>query len=211
MSQNALSLKAQEICNIGPVIPVLVIENANDSKPLGDALLAGGVKVLEITLRTPAALDAISASAEIDGAVVGAGTVLTQTDLLNAKAAGATFAVSPGANDDLIAAAIKEDFPLLPGAITPSEVMSLRAKGFHMLKFFPAEIAGGIKMIQAMGSVFSDVSFCPTGGISASNARDYLAQKNIRCVGGSWLAPKDVVADQNWDEITKIAKAASGL
>ena len=166
MSENALSLKARDICDIGPVIPVLVIDDAADSKPLGEALLAGGVKVLEITLRTPAALDAISAAAEISGAVVGAGTVLTKADLLNAKSAGATFAVSPGANDDLVAAAIDEDFPLLPGAITPSEAMSLSAKGFKMLKFFPAEIAGGTKMLKAMGSVFSDIAFCPTGGIA---------------------------------------------
>ena len=211
MAQNPLSQKAEDICNIGPVIPVLVIEDAADSKPLGDALLAGGVKVLEITLRTPAALDAISAASEIEGAVVGAGTVLTKTDLLNSKAAGATFAVSPGANDDLVEAAIAEEFPLLPGAITPSEVMNLTAKGFHMLKFFPANVAGGVNMLKAMGSVFSDVSFCPTGGISAKTASDYLTLPNIKCVGGSWLAPKDLVADKSWAEITKLASAASNL
>ena len=209
--ENALSKEARNICQLGPVVPVIVLEDADDATPLGEALLAGGIKVLEITMRTPAALAAIEEAAKIDGAIVGAGTVLSKADLLNAKSAGAQFVVSPGFNEDIIEAAKEADMPLLPGAITPAEVMTLRSAGFHMLKFFPANTAGGPKMLQAFGSVFSDVSFCPTGGISAATASDYLSLSNVSCVGGSWLAPKDKIADKDFAAITNLATAAAAL
>ncbi len=209
--ENALSKEARNICQLGPVVPVIVLEDADDATPLGEALLAGGIKVLEITMRTPAALAAIEEAAKIDGAIVGAGTVLSKADLLNAKSAGAQFVVSPGFNEDIIEAAKEADMPLLPGAITPAEVMTLRSAGFHMLKFFPANTAGGPKMLQAFGSVFTDVSFCPTGGISAATASDYLSLSNVSCVGGSWLAPKDQIADKDFAAITNLATAAAAL
>ena len=209
--ENALSKEARNICQLGPVVPVIVLEDADDATPLGEALLAGGIKVLEITMRTPAALAAIEEAAKIDGAIVGAGTVLSKADLLNAKSAGAQFVVSPGFNEDIIEAAKEADMPLLPGAITPAEVMTLRSAGFHMLKFFPANTAGGPKMLQAFGSVFTDVSFCPTGGISAATASDYLSLSNVSCVGGSWLAPKDKIADKDFAAITNLATAAAAL
>ena len=209
--ENALSKEARNICQLGPVVPVIVLEDADDATPLGEALLAGGIKVLEITMRTPAALAAIEEAAKIDGAIVGAGTVLSKADLLNAKSAGAQFVVSPGFNEDIIEAANEADMPLLPGATTPAEVMTLRSAGFHMLKFFPANTAGGPKMLQAFGSVFTDVSFCPTGGISAATASDYLSLSNVSCVGGSWLAPKDKIADKDFAAITNLAKATVAL
>ena len=209
--ENQLSIAARGICANGPVIPVIVLDRAEDALPLGQALVTGGVKVLEITLRTDAALDAIASASEIVDAVVGAGTVLSKQDLLNAKAAGAKFVVSPGCNEEVLEAALAEEMPLLPGAITPSEVMALRSKGFHMLKFFPAQLAGGVGMLKAFASVFGDVSFCPTGGISEANAMDYLSLPNVTCVGGSWLAPKDAIANGSLDQITTLAKNANQL
>ena len=171
----------------------------------------GGLPVLEVTLRTPAALDVISRMARIPGAHVGAGTVLTPDDLHRAQDAGAGFAVSPGATDRLIRAAEDAALPLLPGAVTASEVMRAADHGYRMLKFFPAEAAGGARALKSLASPLPHVSFCPTGGIGAANAPDYLALPNVRCVGGSWVVPDRDLAQGNWDGIRALARAAAGL
>jgi 2-dehydro-3-deoxyphosphogluconate aldolase / (4S)-4-hydroxy-2-oxoglutarate aldolase len=205
------SQKATEICRLAPVIPVLVIDDLAHARPLAEALVAGGLPALEVTLRTAAALDAIRAMAEVPGGVVGAGTLLTPADVRAAKAAGATFGVSPGATDRLIAACEEEGLPLLPGAATASEIMALLEKGYTVQKFFPAEQAGGAAYLKSIGSPLPQVSFCPTGGISLALAPDYLGLKNILCVGGSWVAPKDAMARGDWAEITRLAREAAAL
>jgi 2-dehydro-3-deoxyphosphogluconate aldolase/(4S)-4-hydroxy-2-oxoglutarate aldolase len=205
------SLEAARICRLAPVIPVLVIDDLAHARPLATALVAGGLPALEVTLRTPAALDAIRAMAEVPGGVVGAGTLLTPADVKAAKAAGATFGVSPGATDRLIAACEDEGLPLLPGAATASEIMALLEKGYTVQKFFPAEQAGGAAYLKSIGSPIPQVSFCPTGGISLKLAPDYLSLKTILCVGGSWVAPKDAMTRGDWDEITRLAREASLL
>jgi len=205
------SLEAARICRLAPVIPVLVIDDLAHARPLATALVAGGLPALEVTLRTPAALDAIRAMAEVPGGVVGAGTLLTPADVKAAKAAGATFGVSPGATDRLIAACEDEGLPLLPGAATASEIMALLEKGYTVQKFFPAEQAGGAAYLKSIGSPIPQVSFCPTGGISLKLAPDYLSLRTILCVGGSWVAPKDAMTRGDWDEITRLAREASLL
>jgi 2-dehydro-3-deoxyphosphogluconate aldolase / (4S)-4-hydroxy-2-oxoglutarate aldolase len=205
------SRRAAEICRLAPVVPVLVIDDLTHARPLAEALVAGGLPALEVTLRTPAALDAIRAMAEVPGGVVGAGTLLTPADVKAAKAAGATFGVSPGATDRLIAACEDEGLPLLPGAATASEIMLLLEKGYTVQKFFPAEQAGGAAYLKSIGSPIPQVSFCPTGGISLKLAPDYLGLKNILCVGGSWVAPKDAMARGDWAEITRLAREAAAL
>jgi 2-dehydro-3-deoxyphosphogluconate aldolase / (4S)-4-hydroxy-2-oxoglutarate aldolase len=202
---------ALEICRLAPVIPVLVIEDRAHAAPLAQALVAGGLPALEVTLRTPAALDVIRAMAEVPGGRVGAGTLLTPTDVKAAKAAGATFGVSPGATERIIAACEEEGLPLLPGAVTATEVMTLLERGFTMLKFFPAETSGGAAAIKALGAPIPQVSFCPTGGVSLKNARDYLSLSNIVCVGGSWVAPKEAMARGDWAAITALAAEAAAL
>ena len=205
------SRRAAEICRLAPVVPVLVIDDLAHARPLAEALVAGGLHALEVTLRTACALDAIRAMAEVPGGVVGAGTLLTPADVKAAKAAGATFGVSPGATDRLIAACEDEGLPLLPGAATASEIMALLEKGYTVQKFFPAEQAGGAAYLKSIGSPIPQVSFCPTGGISLKLAPDYLSLKNILCVGGSWVAPKDAMARGDWAEITRLAREASAL
>lgn len=205
------SAKAAEICRLAPVVPVLVVEDLAHAKPLAEALVKGGLPALEVTLRTPCALDAIRAMAEVPGGVVGAGTLLTPADVKAAKAAGATFGVSPGATDRLIAACEDEGLPLLPGAVTASEVMALLERGYTVQKFFPAEQSGGAAFLKSLGSPIPQVSFCPTGGISLKNARDYLALKTVLCVGGSWVAPKEAMAAGNWAEVTRLAAEAAAL
>jgi len=205
------SAKAAEICRLAPVVPVLVIDDLSHARPLAQALVAGGLPALEVTLRTPAALDAIRAMAEVPGGVVGAGTLLTPADVKAAKAAGAKFGVSPGATDRLIAACEDEGLPLLPGAATASEIMALLEKGYTVQKFFPAEQAGGAAFLKSIGSPIPQVSFCPTGGISLKLAPDYLCLKTILCVGGSWVAPKDAMARGDWAEITRLAQEAAAL
>ena len=205
------SAKALEVCRLAPVVPVLVIEDLAHARPLAEALVAGGLPALEVTLRTPCALDAIRAMAEVPGGVVGAGTLLTPADVKAAKAAGATFGVSPGATDRLLAACEDEGLPLLPGAVTASEIMALLERGYTVQKFFPAEQSGGAAFLKSIGSPIPQVSFCPTGGIGPKNAPDYLALKNILCVGGSWVAPKEAMARGDWAEITRRAAAARGL
>lgn len=211
MTPAAQSLKAAEICRLAPVVPVLVIDDLAHARPLAAALVAGGLPALEVTLRTPVALDAIRAMSEVPGGVVGAGTLLTPADVKAAKAAGATFGVSPGATDRLIAACEDEGLPLLPGAATASEIMALLEKGYTVQKFFPAEQAGGAAYLKSIGSPIPQVRYCPTGGISLKIAPDYLGLKNILCVGGSWVAPKDAMAKGDWAAITTLAREAAAL
>ena len=205
------SLKAAEICRLAPVVPVIVVDDLAHALPLARALVAGGLPALEVTLRTPVALDAIRAMAEVPGGVVGAGTLLTPADVKAAKAAGAQFGVSPGATDRLLDACAEHDLPLLPGAATASEIMALLEKGHSVQKFFPAEQAGGAAYLKAIGAPLPQVMFCPTGGIGLKNARDYLTLGNILCVGGSWVAPKDALAAGDWARITALATEAAAL
>ena len=200
-----------KICAAAPVIPVLTIDRIEDAQPLARALVAGGLPALEITLRTGVALEAIAAIAEVEGAMAGVGTLLTALQVKNAKASGATFGVSPGATHTLISATNEFDLPLLPGAATATEAMSLLEQGFNFQKFFPAEAAGGASALRALAGPLPQITFCPTGGITPKNAKDYLALPNTLCVGGSWIAPKALIVAGAWDEITEIARHAAGL
>ena len=195
-----------------PVIPVLKIDRAEDAVPLARALAKGGLPAIEITMRTPAALDAIRlAAAEVPEAIVGAGTILDAEHFAQAAEAGSKFIVSPGLTPQLIEAAAASDVPLLPGVITPSEVMAARQAGYSLLKFFPAEQAGGADFLKALSSPLAGIRFCPTGGVSAKNAPDYLALPNVVCVGGSWIAPDALVKAGKWDEIEALAREAAAL
>jgi 2-dehydro-3-deoxyphosphogluconate aldolase/(4S)-4-hydroxy-2-oxoglutarate aldolase len=196
---------------MGPVIPVIVIDDVAHAQPLAAALVAGGVRVLEVTLRTPVALEAIALMAQVEGAVVGAGTVTTPAQLNDALTAGARFAVSPGLTMPLAHEARRGTLPLLPGVVTPAEVMAARDHGFERLKFFPAEPMGGLAVLKAYASVFAGVRFCPTGGITITSAPAYLAQANIGCVGGSWLSPAAAQQAGRWAEITELARQAQAL
>ncbi|MDB5986003.1 MAG: keto-deoxy-phosphogluconate aldolase [Nevskia sp.] len=201
-----------EIMQASPVMPVIVLDEVAHAVPLARALLAGGIRVLEVTLRTKAALDAVRAlRAEVPDAIVGVGTIKNTDDLAAAISAGAQFGVSPGATPSLLAAVRESGLPFLPGTMTPSNVMAARDAGFFAVKLFPAQQAGGIAMLKALGSVFGDVLFCPTGGISAATAADYLALPNVACVGGSWLAPAALVEAGDWEAITVLARGAAGL
>lgn len=202
----------KEIMNTSPVIPVMVINRLEHAAPLAHALVEGGLKVLEITLRTPVALDAIKTiKAEVPGAIVGAGTVINTETLQQAIDAGSEFLVSPGVTENLIDSAVASGVPILPGVISPSEVMRLMEKGITEMKFFPAEAAGGVPMLKSIGGPLPQVTFCPTGGVSPKNAQEYLALKNVACVGGSWMAPADLVDAENWEEITRRAKEAAQI
>lgn len=202
----------EEVCRLAPVIPVMVIDDPGRAVPLAEALVAGGLRALEITLRTPAALDAIRAIAKsVPGAEVGVGTLRTPDDVVAAVDAGATYGVSPGFSHALMDAADRAGLPMLPGVATPSEAMAAAERGLGMLKFFPAEANGGVPVLKAWGSALLGLSFCPTGGVSLKNAPDYLALSNVVCVGGSWVAPKEAVAAGDWDAITRLAREASAL
>ncbi|MEL6517339.1 MAG: bifunctional 4-hydroxy-2-oxoglutarate aldolase/2-dehydro-3-deoxy-phosphogluconate aldolase [Pseudomonadota bacterium] len=211
MTPQEASQAALDICNAAPVIPVLVLDNTGSAAPLATALVAGGLPVLEVTLRTPAALDVIAEMAKVAGGIVGAGTLLTPEDVAAAKAAGATFGVSPGATDRLLAACEDHGLPLLPGAATATEVMRLMERGYTTQKFFPAEASGGAPALKAIAAPLPKVTFCPTGGIDIAKARGYLALPNVRCVGGSWVAPKEMVAAADWAGIEALAAKAAGL
>jgi len=200
-----------ELAAHGPVIPVIVIDRLDDAVPLAQALVAGGVKVLEVTLRTPVALKAIEAMAKVPGAIVGAGTIRSAADARAAKAAGAVFGVSPGYTAEVGAACREIGLPLLPGVATASEVMAAQADGLGFLKFFPATAAGGIPMLKALAGPFPDVVFCPTGGISLATAPDFLSLPNVKVCGGSWLTPADAVKAGDWDRVTQLAREASAL
>jgi 2-dehydro-3-deoxyphosphogluconate aldolase/(4S)-4-hydroxy-2-oxoglutarate aldolase len=199
------------ICRLAPVVPVLVIQDIRYARLLAEALVAGGLPALEVTLRTPAALDAIRTMAEVPGGHVGAGTLLTPADVKAAKAAGATFGVSPCATQALLDACAEYDLPLLPGAATASEIMSLLERGYTLQKFFPAEQSGGAAFLKSIGGPIPQVSFCPTGGISKVNAAEYLSLTTVACVGGSWVAPKQLVAAGDWAGITRLASEAASL
>ena len=211
MTPMAQSAATREIASRAPIIPVLVLDDAASAAALAHALVAGGLPALEVTLRTACALDAIRAMADVPGGIVGAGTLLSPQDIRAAKEAGAKFGVSPGATPRLIAAAIEIGLPLLPGAATASEVMALWEQGYDMLKFFHAEAAGGAPALKAIGAPIPQVSFCPTGGITPENAASYLALPNVICAGGSWVAPKDKIANGDWAGITALAAAAAAL
>lgn len=200
-----------DLVQYGPVIPVIVIDRLEDAVPLAQALVAGGVRVLEVTLRTPVALEAIQAMTAVEGAIVGAGTIRSAADARAAKAAGAVFGVSPGYTAEVGAACREVDLPLLPGVATASEVMAAQADGLHFLKFFPATAAGGIPMLKALAGPFPDVVFCPTGGISLATAPDFLGLPNVKVCGGSWLTPADAVKAGDWARITQLAREAGAL
>jgi 2-dehydro-3-deoxyphosphogluconate aldolase/(4S)-4-hydroxy-2-oxoglutarate aldolase len=204
--------KLVSILQLQPVVPVLVVDRVATAIPLAKALVEGGLKAIEITLRTDAALDAIKAVAdEVDGAEVGAGTILNARQFEAAVAAGSQFIVSPGTTQELLDVASRSAVPMLPGAATPSEIMALREEGYAVMKFFPAEQAGGADYLKALSSPLGGISFCPTGGITPENARDYLSLPNVICVGGSWVAPKNLVEAGDWDAITRLAADAAKL
>jgi len=205
------SEQAEEVCRLAPVIPVLVIDDLSTARPLAEALVAGGWPALEVTLRTPVALDAIREMAQVPGGVVGAGTLLTPEDVRNAKSAGALFGVSPGATDRLLKACEDEDLPLLPGSATATEAMRLLERGYTVQKFFPAEASGGAPALKSIGAPLPQIRFCPTGGVSLSNAADYLSLSNTLCVGGSWVAPAGLIKAGDWAGITALAREAAAL
>ena len=200
---------AEHILTAGPVVPVIVINKLEQAVPLAKALVAGGVRVLEVTLRTACAMDAIRAIAsDVPEAILGAGTVLNAQQLQDVTDAGAQFGISPGLTDELLAAATAGSIPLIPGISTVSELMLGLDHGLREFKFFPAEANGGVKALQAIGGPFPPVRFCPTGGISLANYRDYLALKSVLCIGGSWLVPADALESGDYDRITALAREA---
>jgi 2-dehydro-3-deoxyphosphogluconate aldolase / (4S)-4-hydroxy-2-oxoglutarate aldolase len=205
-------MDTRELATHGPVIPVIVVERVEDAVPLARALVAGGVKVLEVTLRTPAALAAISSMVrEVPEAIVGAGTVRTAADARAARDAGAAFAVSPGYTPALGAACRDIGLPLLPGVATASEVMAAQDDGLSFLKFFPAVAAGGVPMLKSLAGPFPDVVFCPTGGITLDSAPQFLGLANVAVCGGSWLTPADAVRSGDWDRVRRLAAEAAAL
>jgi 2-dehydro-3-deoxyphosphogluconate aldolase/(4S)-4-hydroxy-2-oxoglutarate aldolase len=207
-----MTLNAESVLKLTPVMPVVVIEDAACAEPLGRALLAGGVKTVEITLRTPAALEAIGVLAKsLPELVVGAGTVLSEDDLDAAILAGAQYALSPGGARKLLKAARKAPIPFVPGAATASEIMRGLAMGFSCFKFFPAEPMGGVAAIKALGAPLPGARFCPTGAITAQRAPDYLKLDNVLCVGGSWVTPGDKIKAGDWGAITALARQAASL
>lgn len=202
----------EAILRRAPVVPVLTVTGAKEAVAIARALVAGGLSVIEITLRRAGALDAIRAvTADVEGAVVGAGTVLAPDQFAEALAAGATFTVSPGATPALLNAAEDSPLPHLPAAATASEMMALAERGYGVQKFFPAAASGGVTALRAISGPLPDIRFCPTGGIDATNAPAYLACANVLCVGGSWLAPRTLVDAEDWPAITKLARAAAAL
>ena len=211
MTPQTASEKNRATCLLAPVVPVLVVQDAAHAAPLAHALVAGGLPALEVTLRTPAALDVIREMAQVEGGIVGAGTLLTPQDVKDAKAAGAQFGVSPGATDALLEACEANDLPLLPGAATATEAMRLLERGYTVQKFFPAEANGGVPALKAIGAPIPQVSFCPTGGVNLGNAPSYLGLSNTLCVGGSWVAPADLVNAGDWAGITALAREAAAL
>ncbi|MGZ9812497.1 bifunctional 4-hydroxy-2-oxoglutarate aldolase/2-dehydro-3-deoxy-phosphogluconate aldolase [Pseudoroseicyclus sp. H15] len=198
-------------CQLAPVVPVLVLDDASKAEGLARALIAGGLPALEVTLRTPAALEAIAEMAKVEGGVVGAGTLLTAEDVEKAKKAGASFGVSPGSTKRLLEACEANDLPLLPGVATATEAMALLERGYKTMKFFPAEAIGGAKALGSLASPLPQIRFCPTGGINLKNAPEYLALSNTLCVGGSWVAPKGMIESEDWAGIEALAAEAAAL
>ena len=209
---NDRTAKLESVLALAPVVPVVVIEDVAHAVPLARALVAGGTPAIEVTLRTPAALDAIRAIAgQVEGAHVGAGTVLDADQYEAAVQAGATFIVSPGSTPALLDAAARQSVPLLPGAASASEAMNLLEHGYTLQKFFPAEAAGGVAMLRSLGGPLPGIRFCPTGGVKPGNAREYLALPNVVCVGGSWLTPAKLVQAGDWTAIEQLAREAAAL
>lgn len=209
MNTNHWKTQPKDVLNASPVMPVMVIQNLDDAVPLAQALVAGGIRVLEITLRTPVALEAIKLiSQQVPEAIVGAGTIINPEQLQAAEDVGAVFAISPGLTPTLLAAANKGNIALIPGIATLSELMQGMEYGLDHFKFFPAEAAGGVPMLKAIAGPIPQVTFCPTGGISPENYNSYLQLSNVGCVGGSWLAPGDVVKAKNWAKVTELAELA---
>ena len=211
MTPESASTEAEKICALAPVIPVLVVKDPAIAQPLAKALVVGGLPALEVTLRTPAALEVIAEMAKVAGGVVGAGTLLSPKDVTDAIAAGAKFGVSPGATDTLLTACEAADLPLLPGAATSTEVMRLLERGYRVQKFFPAEANGGAPALKAIGAPLPQVRFCPTGGVTPANAPSYLGLSNTLCVGGSWVAPQGLIDAGDWEGITDLARTAAAL
>ncbi|KJK41300.1 keto-deoxy-phosphogluconate aldolase [Streptomyces variegatus] len=200
------------VLDLAPVVPVVVIEDASDAVPLARALVAGGLPAIEVTLRTPAALEAIRGIArEVPEAVVGAGTVIRPGQVAEAVAAGSRFLVSPGWTDVLLEAMRASGVPFLPGVSTASEVVALLERGVREMKFFPAQAAGGAAYLKSLSGPLPQARFCPTGGIGATSAPDYLALPNVSCVGGSWMLPQDAVAARDWDRVEALAREAAAL
>ena len=205
-------MKTIELAKYGPVIPVIVIENIDDAVPMAKALLAGGIKVLEVTLRTSCALKAIERIVnEVPEAIVGAGTLRTKSDATNAKLAGSQFAVSPGYTNEMGMICKDIELPLLPGVSSGGEVMNANNDGYYFLKLFPAVAVGGINLLKGFSGPFSDVQFCPTGGVTVDSAPDFLALPNVPVCGGTWLTPKKLIENKDWAAITKLAKQASSI
>ncbi|OSC67736.1 keto-deoxy-phosphogluconate aldolase [Streptomyces sp. 4F] len=212
MSSPLPSSPAASVLDLAPVVPVVVVDDLADAVPLARALVAGGLPAIEVTLRTPVALDAIRVIAdEVPGAVVGAGTVITPGQVQEVVAAGARFLVSPGWTDALLEAMRASGVPFLPGVSTTSEVVALLERGVREMKFFPAEAAGGTAYLRALAAPLPQARFCPTGGIGPASAPDYLALPNVGCVGGSWMLPKDAVAGRDWGRVEALARAAASL
>ena len=205
------SEKMREICSQSKIIPVLSVSEIEDAIPLAVALIEGGLNVLEVTLRTPNALTVIKEMSKVRNSIVGVGTLLNGEDVRNAVEVGAKFGVSPGITDDLLEACAENGHPLLGGASSVSEIMKMMDRGYDFLKFFPAEVSGGVPALRAIGAPLPEVSFCPTGGISVENADQYLKLKNVLCVGGSWMATPKMVYEKKWDEIKNLANSASQL
>ena len=207
--QSQWQIQPAEILGQGPVVPVMVIHQLAQAVPLARALVAGGIRVLEITLRTPVAIEAIrTISREVEGVFVGAGTVTNGEELAEVAAAGAVFAISPGLTVELLDSANQGTIPLIPGIATVSELMAGMARGYSHFKFFPAEAAGGVKMLKAIAGPFPQITFCPTGGITPANYREYLALKNVACIGGSWVAPQEAMDRGDWPQISALAREA---
>ncbi|GAA7105601.1 bifunctional 4-hydroxy-2-oxoglutarate aldolase/2-dehydro-3-deoxy-phosphogluconate aldolase [Helicobacter pylori] len=204
--------KIIEVLQISPIVPVVVIENIKDAVPLAQSLVEGGIPIIEVTLRSSCALEAIELIAKnVPKMRVGAGTILNPTQLEQAQNRGAEFLISPGLTIKLLEYAKKKDMPLIPGVSSSSEVMQALELGYNALKFFPAEYCGGVKLLNAFNGPFKGVKFCPTGGISADNMRSYLNLENVLCVGGSWLTPKNLIQNKEWDKITEICKRSLAL
>ncbi len=204
--------KTIEVLQISPIVPVVVIENIKDAVPLAQSLVEGGIHIIEVTLRSSCALEAIELIAKnVPKMRVGAGTILNPTQLEQAQNRGAEFLISPGLTIKLLEYAKKKDMPLIPGVSSSSEVMQALELGYNALKFFPAEYCGGVKLLNAFNGPFKGVKFCPTGGISADNMRSYLNLENVLCVGGSWLTPKNLIQNKEWDKITEICKRSLAL
>ncbi|MCX7560461.1 bifunctional 4-hydroxy-2-oxoglutarate aldolase/2-dehydro-3-deoxy-phosphogluconate aldolase [Sulfitobacter sp. F26204] len=211
MTLHSRSTETRKLCALAPIIPVLVVHDVAHARPLAEALVRGGLPVLEVTLRTPAALEVIAEMAKVEGGYAGAGTLVTPDDVAAAINAGAQFGVSPGATDALLDATEVAGLPMLPGAATASEAMALLERGYDVQKFFPAAAVGGVPALKGIGGPLPQITFCPTGGINSENAESYLSLPNVICAGGSWVAPNDLIEAGKWDEIEALARAASQL